>query len=230
MKPLPWSHTALEDFNNCPYSFYRKRVVKGIKEEQGEAAAWGEFVHKKFELRQGEDKEPLPKELKDHEPFMEWLDEYAKALKGTILVENRMALTKELKPTNFFSKDVWHRGVIDWLCLSKNLATVFDYKTGKPHTKDRQLKIFAIDVFYSYPSINIVRTHYHWTQTLKSGDAVVYDRRQLPELWGSITPDLRQYVDAFKTETWQKRQSGLCNGWCPVTDCEFWRPKRKRYG
>ena len=228
MKPLPWSHTALEDFNNCPYSFYRKRVLKDIKEERGEAAVWGEQVHKAFELRQGEDKTPLPKELKEHEPFMGWLDEYTKAVKGKVLVENKMALTRELKPCGFFDKGVWHRGVIDWLCLSKKLATVFDYKTGKPHNKHNQLKIFAIDVFYSYPQIETVRTAYHWTQTMKSGDAVVYDRRQLPELWQSITPTLKQYVEAFRNETWQKRQTGLCNGWCPVTDCEFWKPKRAR--
>jgi hypothetical protein len=39
-------------------------------------------------------------------------------------------------------------------------------------------------------------------------------------------PDLKQYATAFKTDVWQPRQSGLCNGWCPVTECEFWKPKR----
>ena len=37
-----------------------------------------------------------------------------------------------------------------------------------------------------------------------------------------------QYAQAFKTDTWQPRPSGLCNGWCPVKTCEFWQPKRNK--
>jgi hypothetical protein len=47
-------------------------------------------------------------------------------------------------------------------------------------------------------------------------------------LWSKFVPDLRQYMEAFKTETWQARPSGLCNGWCPVTECEHWKPKKVR--
>ena len=46
-------------------------------------------------------------------------------------------------------------------------------------------------------------------------------------IWKKFIPDLRQYAEAFKTDTWQPRQSGLCNGWCPVKECEFWKQKRK---
>jgi hypothetical protein len=41
-------------------------------------------------------------------------------------------------------------------------------------------------------------------------------------------PDIKQYQQAFVQDVWQARQSGLCHGWCPVTTCEYWKPKRMR--
>ena len=53
-------------------------------------------------------------------------------------------------------------------------------------------------------------------------------RDQIDQLWAPFIGDLKQYMQAFREDIWQPRQSGLCNGWCPVTDCEFWKPKRNR--
>jgi len=50
--PLPWSPSALDDFVNCPKSYHEKRVLKSVKDVQGEEAIWGVRVHKAFELRQ----------------------------------------------------------------------------------------------------------------------------------------------------------------------------------
>jgi hypothetical protein len=36
-----------------------------------------------------------------------------------------------------------------------------------------------------------------------------------------LVPDLKQMVEAYKTDTWQARQSGLCKRHCAVVDCEF---------
>jgi hypothetical protein len=53
-------------------------------------------------------------------------------------------------------------------------------------------------------------------------------RDQIGAVWGEFLPNLKQYAQAFKEDIWQPRQSGLCGGYCPVTDCEFWRPKRRK--
>jgi hypothetical protein len=29
--PAPWSYSALEDFKNCPFAYYHKRVIKSVK-------------------------------------------------------------------------------------------------------------------------------------------------------------------------------------------------------
>ena len=54
-----WSYSMLTAFETCPHQFYRVRVLKDVVEEQGEAALWGDRVHKALENRV-RDQEPLP--------------------------------------------------------------------------------------------------------------------------------------------------------------------------
>jgi hypothetical protein len=221
MKPLPWSYTALDDFDNCPRAYHAKKVEKRFKEEDSPQLIWGRKVHEAFEFRIRDDKK-LPKELLHHEPLMEWI----MSRPGDIYTERKIAMDTQQRACGFFDKRVWMRGVIDLTVVETEKALILDYKTGKKHSKFKQLKLFALYTFAEYPSVNRVKAQYYWTET---GDYTgeVYARHQIKELWNEFVPSLRQYVEAFKTDTWQPRQSGLCNGWCPVTDCEFWKPKRK---
>ena len=223
--PLPWSHTALEDFVNCPRAYYEKRVAKSVKDEETEAMRWGTRVHKMFEDRQkfGVKKSPLPDDMQVHEILMYNLDMEP----GVLTAEQKVGLDRRLNPCSFFDKQVWFRGIIDWMKVDGDRALVVDYKTGKVHSKFKQLALFALHTFQQYPEVNTVKVKYYWTQAVISTPKE-YTRDQIPELWRMFVPDLKQYVEAFKTDTWQPRQSGLCNGWCPVTACEFWKPKRNK--
>lgn len=221
MKPLPWSHSALSDFINCPRSYHRKRIVKDVIEEETEALKWGSRVHKAFEdrIKLGT---PLPVEMKEYEPYLARLE----ACDGEKVTERRIALSRALQPCEFFGKDVWFRGVIDLAIVSGTSAVLIDYKTGKPHSKFEQLRLFAIYTFLERPEIEEVTARYYWTQTFSSTEER-YTRDQMGDLWKPFLPNLKQYAEAFKTDTWQPRPSGLC-GWCPVKDCEFWRPRKQR--
>jgi hypothetical protein len=222
--PIPWSHTALRDFLSCPWSFHETRVTKRIKREQGEEAEWGEYVHKQFERRQIA-RAVLPPPLLTHEAYMKKIE----AISGTLAVEQKIAFDKRAQPCGFFDQQVWFRGVIDWkkVCVPDRRATLIDYKTGKQKDDFAQLGLFALHTFAAHPEVDLVDTRYFWTQTgLETRK--VYGRAEIPALWANYIPDLRQYALAFKDDAWPKRQSGLCNGWCPVTDCEHWRPKRLR--
>src|SRR4051812_18220387 len=105
---MPWSHSRLDDFKNCPRAFHEKQVVKSVVETKGEATLWGEVVHKHFEDRLV-DGVVLPPELEIHEPFLARLQ----AMPGTLSVEQRIALDKLAQPCEFFGDNVWFRGVID---------------------------------------------------------------------------------------------------------------------
>lgn len=220
MTPLPWSHTALDDFKNCPQSFYQKRVLKAYKEDPSEQLLWGNRVHKAFENRVVAGT-ALPPELEAHEPLFQSLG----TTRGITFAEQKIALNRQLRPCSFFAKDVWFRGVIDYRKTNEPKALVVDYKTGKVHSKFDQLKLFAIWVFAQHPLVEEITTKYYWVNArLMTGET--YTRDQIPALWATFIPDLKQYAEAFQTDTWQRRPSGLCNGWCPVQSCEFWKPRR----
>lgn len=217
-----WSFSALADFKNCPRAYYEKRVIKSVREEESPQMAEGNRVHKAFEDRQ-KDGLVLPPDLEVHEPYMRKLEDRP----GETFTERRVALNTRLKPCTFFAKDVWERGIIDYTKVHEKRALIVDYKTGKPHTKPEQLALFALHVFYEHPEVQLADVRYYWTKT-QSETRKVYGRSEIPEMWQMFTPDLKQYVEAFKTDTWQCRPSGLCYGWCPVTHCEHWKPKQRR--
>lgn len=220
MKPRAWSHSSLTDFVNCPRSYHRKRILRDVVEEESEALIWGSRVHKAFEDYIETDV-PLPPELVQHKDYLDQL----KAAPGTIRTERKIALGRDMQPCEFFAKDVWFRGVIDLSIVDGNNALLIDYKTGKPHSKFEQLQLFALYTFIENEAVETVTVRYYWTQTKRSTEQQ-YVRDQMGDLWKPFIPNLRQYVEAYKTDTWQPRPSGLC-GWCPVKDCEFWRPRRR---
>ncbi|MDQ3023438.1 MAG: PD-(D/E)XK nuclease family protein [bacterium] len=221
-KPKPWSHSALSQFKNCPRQYHEVRIAKSVVETKGEATIWGEEVHKHFEDRMV-DGVVLPMILETHEPFLKRFE----TLPGHHTYEEKIALNTAGRPCEFFAPDVWYRGVIDAKVVHEDVAILIDYKTGKHHTKFQQLKLFALHTFAAHPQVDIVRAEYYWTQT-KTKNGVSYTRDQIPAYWQEFIPDLKQYAQAFRDDLWQPRQSGLCNGWCPVETCEFWRPKRRK--
>lgn len=222
MKPLPWSHSRLEEFKNCPKAFYEKQIAKSVVEEKHEATLWGEVVHKHFEdfLTDGVS---LPPILLMHEGFLLKL----MGLPGDEGIEERIALDTRGQPCEFFGPDVWFRGVIDYRKVCGKNALLIDHKTGKKHEKYQQLRAFALHTFAAFPDVDTVRAEYYWTQD-QSSKGETYHRADVEHMWKPFIPDLQQYAQAFRDDVWQPRQSGLCNGWCPVKTCEFWRPKRKK--
>ena len=221
-KPLPWSHTALDTFVNCPKRYYETKVIKSVVEAPTQQMQWGTDVHKHLELRV-KDGTPLPAALTNHEPYIQRL----LALPGRITAEEKIALDLKGQPCAFFAKDVWYRGVIDFAAIDQTVAHIRDYKTGARKDKFAQLKLFALHTFSHYPTVETVDARYYWTQLgIESGE--VYLRSQIPTLWAHFLPDLTQYMEAFKHDIWQPRPSGLCYGWCPVKTCEFWKPKKNR--
>lgn len=214
-KPKPWSFSALDTFKTCPRQYQAKYVLKSVQEEPTEAILWGNKVHKHFEEYFTECK-ALPIELKEHEPYLlqhmhDWPHYFC---------EQKIGFDKTLKPCNFAANDVWYRGIIDLQLVDGENAKVVDYKTGKPHSKFGQLKLFALHTFAMFPDVQFVEVQFYWTKTATT-TGQKFTREQAPELWREFIPDLRQYAQAFKEDVWQPRQSGLCKAHCPVFGCEF---------
>jgi hypothetical protein len=224
MKPLPWSPSALDTFKNCPEQYHHRYVLKDLPpEERSREQIYGEQVHEAFANRQGPKRTKLPPGLASHEPFMLILS----GQPGWPYIEHKVALAKNLETCEWDDENVWCRMIIDYLRVdaASRRAWIVDYKTGRPHRKFNQLVIYALWVFQEFRYVDTIEVLFYWT---KDGTASrkTWSRDEVPKLWGELVGDLTQYKEAFRTDTWQLRQSGLCNGWCPVISCKYWKPKR----
>jgi hypothetical protein len=225
VKPKAWSHTALETFENCPRQYYETKILKDrwpfVTTAEME---WGKVVHKKFEnyLLYGE---PLGADLITHKDF---LDRFL-ALPGELAGEERIALDTNLKQVGYFGQNVWYRGQVDARKRDRATRTshILDHKTGKVKSDFTQLKSFAMFEFLTQPDIDTVTCEFYWTQ-MKGASGETYTRDHLPSMLRFFAAKLNRYADAALTDTWITKPSGLCNGWCPVTNCEYWKPKRAK--
>lgn len=231
LKPFTWSYSALQDFENCPHAYAAKRVYKTVKDEMGPEAKWGVEVHKHLENRLVH-KKPLP-DMAD--PFtgrnVQELDKWVRAIESgahpddMMKGEMKMCLTRELKPTTFFAKDAWVRGVIDVTLLKDEGTTayLYDYKSGKVKTDQTQLKLFAAMASRLYPSVQRFIIKFIWlkydtvTPTQVEGDMIM--KEWLTDIWREILPRVKRMEDAYNGEVFPMKTSGLCKAHCPVVTC-----------
>jgi len=236
MKPLPWSHSSLEKFRNCPHAYHEIKVLQNFTDAQHESSIWGNWAHEQIEFHYGyKTQQPWHENMLPYVPHIEAALAWAGGVgysPGTAdvpckltMLEKRLALNTKIKPCEWEDPDVWGRGIVDALIINGPVAYVIDWKTGKVKPDSEQLKLFALLVFYHYPWVTECHTSFEWLQHGKN-TRERYFLLNVHDMWRSYMPKLTEYKTAFKTDTWQKRPSGLCNGWCAVENCIHWKPKR----
>jgi hypothetical protein len=209
-----WTYSQLDKFETCPRQFFHVRVAKDVVEPPTEATMWGEKVHSAFEDRI-KDNTPLPEGMTQWEPFAAKLER----LPGVKYTEQKMAVGKDFQPTDWSSG--WTRGIADLLVVSGSSAVVMDYKTGKRKLTE-QLMLYAGYTFAYYPEVSTVTTGFVWLRDKKI-DKETYKREDVPMIWNTFLPRVRKLELAYEKNAWPCRPSGLCNGWCPVKTCEFYK-------
>lgn len=213
----PWSYSALTAFETCPKRYQLTRVTKQVVEKQTEATLWGNKVHKALELF-ALGKQPLPEEMQEYGRYVEKILSY----EGRRVVEERVALTKDFRPTTWMAKDVWVRGIIDIGVVGSETAYLLDWKTGKHRPDSDQLKLFAALAFAKYPWVSKVVTGFIFLKP-KKFEKEKFTRKQLPEIWNDFMPRLSRLAIASAEDKWLPKPSGLCKNWCPVgrSLCEY---------
>lgn len=214
-KSFAWSYSKLKNYRTCPLRYYEIDVQKNYQEDfSGEHLAWGKQVHTAFEQR-----------VRDGKPFPPGMEEFEDAaqrlinLPGKILVEQQLAIRRDLSPCEWFAKDTWFRGIADYLRINGPVAVAIDYKTGKILEETEQLALLAECVFSHYPEVQAVRTEFWW---LKDEAATREDfyRKKRQQTWAGVLPKVMQLEEAHKTLNFPPRSSGLCKRHCIVTNCK----------
>jgi hypothetical protein len=216
MNKVVWSHSALKDYEGCPRRYQEVRVLKNYAFQETEATKYGTQLHLAAEeyIRDGKE---IPPQFDFIKPTLDVLNKKP----GRKLCEHKMALTQDLKPCDWKSKEVWVRGIADLLIVDDDNLTawVADYKTGNNKYPDReQLQLMALMVFAHFPHIRKVNAALLF---VVKNDMVkaTYTLDDAEPAWWEYRERVARIEQAHDVDVWNPRPSPLCP-WCPVTTCE----------
>jgi len=209
-----WTYSHLEGYETCPRQFHAKYVLKRFPFVATEATKWGDAVHKAFENRI-EHGDALPNNMSQ---WTKLVDQFAR-LPGTKLIEKKLAVDRSFETCDYWS--AWSRGKVDLTVINKDAAVMVDWKTGK-FKPSEQLMLYAGYGFANWPQVQKIETGFVWLKDRKLTKKV-WTREEQPIIWQEFAPRVRRLELAHEKDQWPARPSGLCKGWCPVTDCEHYK-------
>jgi len=213
---LSHSYSSIKLYENCPYRYFRQRVVKDVVDEGGEASKYGERIHQYLEMRLKEAAE-LPQEIAQYEGLCQSVERIA--ANGELHIEKELVLTENLTPTGWWDADAWLRSKLDILVINGAIANVMDWKTGKRKADQFQMQLFAAQVFKHFPDVQTVKTSLVWLKTMEM-DTEQYHRSQTNTLWADTMKRIQRIHKSLEHDNWPARPSGLCR-FCPVRhDCD----------
>ena len=212
---LSHSYSSIKLYENCPYRYFRQRVLKDVVDEGGEASKYGERIHEYLEHRLKSNK-MLPQDVAHYEPLCASVEKIADG--GQLLIEHELVLTDNLTPTGWWDADAWLRSKLDILVLNGTLANVMDWKTGKRNADQFQMQLFAAQVFKHFPEVDTVKTSLVWLKTMEM-DTETYYRGQVNEIWADVMKRIQRIYTSLEHDNWPMKPSGLCR-FCPARhDC-----------
>lgn len=235
-RPLVYTYTILNAYRNvCPHQMFRRYIARDQQYVETPEMKWGNQVHSAFEFRIGGGK-PLPDGMQHWEKFAASFDppnrRYEKIQEGErrTAVEQKLAVTKDAKPCDYWAKDVWLRGKLDLTVIEGDKAYLADWKTGKSSYEDPfELEVGAVLLKLNKKHLTRIVGNYVWLKEDRVGQQ--YDLSNFRKTWDAINGLValieadRARLPAEGGQAFEKKQSGLC-GWCSVSDCEHWRERK----
>ena len=216
--PGPWSYSSLKLFETCPRKYQAERITKEVPFVQGEAALYGELLHKAAEeyIRDGKAIDP---KFDFIQPYLDKLN----AIEGRKICEMKLGVKRydgRLVACDFFDSEVWFRGVADLVILDGDRAWIVDYKSGKSakYADIRQLALMAAALFLKYPEVKKIKTSLLFVvskEFVKEDFSKDYGLSIFSELHGLLSAR----DAAYEADVWNPRPNGLCSRWCQVKSC-----------
>ena len=240
----PWSMSKANLARTCPLAFDWKYVsrVRGKTQARSPAARIGTAVHQVLELYlQGTDLQTavqracIDNKLTTNEmddvvsyvhnimSFKNRLEKFKKRHKiSEVHVEERFGFTEDLRPTGFFAKDVFMRGVWDIAMRAGDHAVIIDHKSGMAPADTSsvfdkhgdQMKIYSIAGLNKFPGIQGSQTAFHY---VVSEEIVFADMVPVSKIQNKYIPWYVDHLNRCSRDipTKEARTSWLCNF------CEF---------
>jgi hypothetical protein len=214
-KPFVWSYSKLKSYETCPRRHLHIDILKDVQEPESDQLSWGNYVHAALAKRIAKGL-PLPKGMEEYET---WCKKILKdSAESQILVEQKLAITRDFDPCNYFDKNVWFRSVGDVIKITGQVALIADWKTGRILEDGAQLALAAQCVFSHYPSVLAVRSEFVWLKE-DATTSQIFRKHDMPAMWNGIFPRIRTLENAAESMNYPPKPGGLCKRFCPVTQC-----------
>ena len=199
---LAWSHSRRKMFLECPKQVWHNAVApRGhpdhVEFVQSKAMLDGIEVDNALTARISLGA-ALPPKFAPYESIAAMVV----AAPGNKFTQMQLALDRAFKPCGY--KDwstAWVRAIYDLAIIDKEHAWLWDWKNGQVWLDEDQLKLFAAVGFHQFPDLQTIDTSYIWLKHGVTSDAT-YHRRELPDLWGALLPDVERMQAAFKANHW----------------------------
>jgi hypothetical protein len=214
-KAWAWSYSKLKNFESCPKRHWHVDLAKDVQEEDSEQLTYGNTLHKVIaDALSGKAK--LPDHFNHLQP---WVNKVVDgATKGSVLVEQQLAINADFGKTGWFDNDVWFRAVADVIKIGGPVALVLDWKTGKILEDGIQLALTAATVFAHHPDIHALRTEFIWLKEDATTRAD-FTRADMPAMWAGVLPRVQMLKAAHDTTSYPAKPGYLCKRYCPVRQC-----------
>jgi len=188
VKHGPWSISKLGVIEQCTLKFDYKYGPEKVKEPPTDntESLTGIIVHRALELaldnfpvkhafRQALDENPVLSDQRDQiMSFFQQVERMVKTfanlrvawgVKGdihSVMIERKWGLTADFKNAEFFARDVFFRGVVDYALLTaKNNVVIVDHKTGKERDLsyyENQFRAYCLLALAKMPTLKAVQT------------------------------------------------------------------------
>lgn len=156
------------------------------------------------------------------ESFLRRFDRFRKK-KGVkdLLIEERWAITRDFKPTAFFSDDAFMRGVVDVGAITESgTLAIIDHKTGKTQEMQYHLpqfntyEVMGLSIF---PDITGAQSAVHYVKT----EEIQWGKRHsAEEIRKNLYPWLIDYLArrTMKVSSVPSPTTGWWCNWCPYIE------------
>jgi hypothetical protein len=202
-----WSYSFLSNFDRCPKQAEARYISKSLSYVETEEAVRGTQAHRLIDARLKGESNALPIE---YEKYIDWVLRFSRSP----LTEHAIGVTRDWRPVDFYSSDVWGRGKLDCAIVFGNNAIIIDWKTGKSREDPFELYLQALLLNSIYPTLKVIHGFYIWLKEDYFGR--IYDL--------SETDCMRQWVEWRMAEIdqsrWPAKRNPLCK-WCTLSVCEY---------
>ena len=198
---LAWSHSRRNTYLQCPRQLWHMIAPKGhsdrVEFEQTKPMRDGQEVDNALTARISKGT-PLEPKYAPYEPICQMVI----AAPGQKFTQMQLALDRSFKPCGYKDWDTaWIRVIYDLAIIDGNHAVLVDWKNGKISVNDDQLRLFAAVGFHQFPEIETIDVSYVWlTKGTTTDDS--YRRRDLPDMWQALLPDVERMQASFKANHW----------------------------